>query len=95
MCQYKGFYYHKCKHICFQLFEFCHLHREQLDRINDPAERAKYAIPFDTQPECFPRCVFRNGNVVLVTEMEDGGNNIVQWVMVSDFCPKCMDLLAG
>jgi hypothetical protein len=72
MCLYRGIYYHECGHSRFLLSDFCERLLCQLQRINHPRERERYAIPFDGSG-CEPRVRLKeDGSVDMMVRSANG-----------------------
>ena len=90
MCRYTGIFYPECGHARFLVYRFCRGVFIQLQRINDPAQREAYHLPFDPDlPGCTPFALFlANGR-----PDESGGpgsGNVLKWTFVlSEGCPGC------
>lgn len=80
MCLYRGIYYHECGHSRFLLHTFCDCLLNQLQRINDPEERQRHAIPFDGSG-CEPRVKLKeDGSVDMKTrDLIKEWANVVMW----------------
>ncbi|OQD77818.1 hypothetical protein PENDEC_c002G03411 [Penicillium decumbens] len=91
MCLYRGIYYHDCGHSRFLLYNLCDHFLNQLQRINNPEERERYAIPFDGAG-CEPRVRLKaDGSVdTLAYDPVKGWSNVVQWEHnMVEVCYKC------
>ncbi|KAJ5921402.1 hypothetical protein N7466_009728 [Penicillium verhagenii] len=99
MCLYQGYWGLFCKHPDFALECFCAAVKEQLDRINDPAELASNTIPCMSFNECLPHMVivFTPDGVctdppVLGNWPEWTGTNVMGWTILP-FCDKCWETM--
>lgn len=93
MCLYHGILFYECGHVRFRLHLFCQNFLHQLNRINDPDQRARRVLPFDPDAlKCEPRVRMLDSGVAdtwIVKPGEDG-TNVVQWVTnLSELCPGC------
>jgi hypothetical protein len=97
MCHYVGIFYEECYHIRFTLDHFCKALYDQLQRINDPAQREQYALPFDPDiPGCEPYALFNEDGRPVVTRDEPGSGNVLRWMFnLSELCPSCEEAVRG
>jgi len=86
---------YQCKHTCFELYLFCRELFHELNRINDPDQRAIYPLPFNpccTSCEPYSFVVGSNAHLGPDGRCQAGivRTNVVQRVVdLLERCPYC------
>ncbi|KAJ5667279.1 hypothetical protein N7507_003143 [Penicillium longicatenatum] len=98
MCMYEACYHTVCNHYTFKLHLFCKTTKQQLDRINNPADRDIHAIPCKPLYSCRPTVLrIDSGNLIdnvaehaIAGTRERWNTNVVAWTNTL-FCEACWE----